>query len=184
MHGRRGPDLLLTAVLLSLCGGVGGGLVACVPGPGPFHLAAARGVVRDRDSGAPVQGALVLQWYHGAGRMGGPRPEYHARATRSDASGRFAFERALAPSLRMWLLRTYGPEYAFHHPRYGLVRGARETADGLVLEGSTREEPLRASDLEPFCRGERSGEAARLLREACPPHPARPPRPGSPEADD
>lgn len=153
---------------------------SCVPGLGPFRLAEAHGRVVDRDSGAPVEGALVLQWYHGASAGDGPRPEYAARWTTTGTQGRFAFASALAPSPRMWLLRTYGPSYAFHHPELGLVRGARpdpEDPGALLLLGARSEAELRRPDLAPYCRGEIQGAGAReLARVACEPRPPRPAR--------
>ena len=165
--------LLLGFLLLGLL------LVGCLPSPGPFALAAAEGRVLDRDDGTPIEDAFVLQAYHGAGVSDGTRPEYHARWTRSDAAGRFSFARRVAPSPRMWLLRTYGPSYLFHHPDYGLVRGPRDAPGGALLElrGSRAEAPLRRADLDPYCRGEVPGRGAReLARVACSPRPERPPR--------
>jgi hypothetical protein len=151
-------------------------LAACVPGPGALVLRAAEGRVLDRESGAPVEGATVIEWWRGAGRGGGPQPTYHARFATSDAGGRFAFPRALAPSPRMWLLRTYGPSYGFFHPRYGLVRGG-EAARGepVLLRGSLAEAELRHADLGPVCAPRpRERWERELARVACPARDRRP----------
>ena len=150
-------------------------LAGCVPGPGVFVMRAVEGRVLDRESAAPIAGATVVEWWRGAGRGGGPQPTYHARFATSDAEGRFRFPRAIAPSPRMWLLRTYGPSYGFVHSDYGLVR-AGEAAPGedVVLRGSREEAALRRADLAPVCaprpreRGERE-----LARVVCPARPER-----------
>lgn len=150
-------------------------LAACVPGPGVLVLGAASGRVLDRESGTPIEGATVIEWWRGAGRMGAPQPTYHARFATSDAGGRFAFPRALARSPRMWLLRVYGPSYGFFHPRYGLVRGG-EPAEGAApeLSGSLAEAELRRADLAPVCAPRPAERWQReLARVACPPRPRR-----------
>jgi len=150
-------------------------LAACVPGPGVLVLRAASGRVLDRESGAPIEGATVVEWWRGAGRMGGPQPTYHARFATSDAGGRFGFPRALAPSPRMWLQKTYGPSYGFFHPRYGLVHGG-EPAEGAApeLSGSLAEAELRRADLAPVCAPRPAEHWQReLARVACPPRPRR-----------
>jgi hypothetical protein len=150
-------------------------LAACVPGAGALVLGAAEGRVVDRESGAPIEGATVIEWWRGAGRGGGPQPTYHARFATSDAGGRFAFPRALAPSPRMWLLRSYGPSYGFFHGDYGLVRGG-EPAEGepLVLRGSRAEAELRRADLAPVCAPRpRERWERELARVACPARPRR-----------
>jgi hypothetical protein len=150
-------------------------LAACVPGPGALVLGAAEGRVVDRDGGAPVEGATVIEWWRGAGRGGGPQPTYHARFATSDAGGRFAFPRAFAPSPRMWLLKVYGPSYGFFHPDYGLVRGG-ERAEGAALElsGSRADAELRRADLQPVCAPRPAERWQReLARVACPARPRR-----------
>jgi hypothetical protein len=150
---------------------------ACVPGPGPCCLAAARGRVVDRDTGAPIRDAVVIEWWRGAGRMGGPQPTRHARFARTDASGRFAFARELAPSPRLWLEKTYGPAYGFQHPDYGLVRAgdAGEGSGEVVLEGSTHDAAARRLDLDVLCQSpKREAWEQELARLACPaPSPSR-----------
>ena len=159
---RRGSPLLALFAL--------SGFVGCLPSPGPFFLAAREGRVVDRDIGAPIAGAWVVEWYRGAGVPGDTQPEYHARLVRTDARGRFTLPRELAPSVRMWTLRTYGPTYSFYHPDYGLVHGGGPKDDGRVqLSGSRTEAELRRLDLAPYCRGERRGDGARRLAAlACP----------------
>jgi len=166
------PRLVRSTWLAALAGM----LLACVPGPGPFVLPAAEGRVIERESGAPIAGATVIEWWHGAGRGGGPQPTYHARFATSDASGRFGFPRALAPSPRMWLLRTYGPSYGFFHPDYGLVRtGEPPPGQTPVLRGSRQEAELRRADLAPVCAPRPDERWQRELAPiACPPRPRRP----------
>lgn len=131
---------------------------------------AARGRVVDRDTGEPIADATVIEWWRGAGRMGGPQPEVHARVRKSDAEGRFAFESARAPGPRLWFTKTYGPSYSFYHPSYGLEHGGEARAgEDLVLRGSLRDSAARLADLAPYCRGEPEGAGARRLAEAaCP----------------
>jgi hypothetical protein len=150
-------------------------LSGCVPGPGVLVMRAAEGRVLDRESGAPIAGATVIEWWRGAGRGGGPQPTYHARFTRTDADGRFGFPRAIAKSPRMWLLRTYGPSYGFFHPDYGLVRGGEPAAGAAVeLTGSLAEAELRRADLAPVCAPRPREAWERELAElACPPRPRR-----------
>ncbi len=171
--------LLAAAAALAACG--------CVPSPGPFVLDAVAGRVVDRDTGAPIAGAEVVQWWRGAGVPGASQPEYHARWTSSDDRGAFAFPRRVAPSARMWLLRTYGPTFSFYHPRYGLVHagpgvsvpastgdaGSREGAPArsaiVALRGSLDEAPQRLDDLAAWCRAGHAGAGARHLSAiACP----------------
>ncbi len=150
-------------------------LAGCVPGPGPFVLDAVEGRVVDRDSGAPIAGAEVIEWWRGAG-SGGPAPHQHARWTTTDADGRFALPREMSPSPRMWVLRTYGPTYSFYHPRYGLEHGGERPERGdLVLRGSLAVAEQRLANLAPICRGERDDPGARHLAEvACAERPSRP----------
>ncbi len=151
-------------------------LAGCVPSPGPFVLPPLEGRVVDTDTGAPIADAEVVARWVGGGVPGSARPEYHARWTRSDAAGRFRLEGGLAPSPRMWLLRTYGPELLFFHPGYGLVRsGVPEDPARVLLRGSRASAEARLRDLDPFCRGEVAGAGARHLAEvACGPRPSRP----------
>jgi hypothetical protein len=155
-----------------LCLAVAGALVAgCVPSLGRCVLEAASGRVVDRDTGEPIAGAEVVEWIRGAGRMGGPQPELHARFATSDAEGRFAFERAFAPGPRLWFSKNYGPSYSFYHPSYGLIHGGEPgSAAQIVLRGSLRDSAARLADLPPYCRGEHPGAGARhLAAVACPP---------------
>lgn len=165
--GRSGAAVFSAGgLLLTAC------LLGCVPSLGPFVLDAAEGRVRDRDTGEPLRDAEVIEWYRGAGRMGGPQPELYARFARSDAGGRFAFPRQTAWSARLWLLKSYGPAYSFYHPSYGLEHGARRSpaSDELLLEGSLRDSAARLEALAPWCRGEHEGRGARRIAElACPP---------------
>jgi len=141
-----------------------------VPSLGPCVLEGAGGRVVDRDTGEPIAGATVIERWLGAGRMGGPQPEVHARSTQSDAQGGFAFAAGPAPGPRLWFTKTYGPSYSFYHPSYGLEHGGEAPAgEELVLRGSLRDSAARLADLAPYCRGEHEGRGARRLAEvACP----------------
>ena len=151
-------------------------LAGCVPSPGPFVLDAVEGRVVDEDSGAPIAGAEVIEWWRGAG-TGGPAPHHHARWTRTGADGRFELPRECAPG-RMWLLRSYGPSYSFYHPEYGLEHARlRETPDGALMSGSKHRARERLANLDPICRGERDDPGARHLANiACPDDAPRRPR--------
>jgi hypothetical protein len=163
------------AVLQSL---LASALAACVPGAGPCVLPSVRGRVLERATEAPIAGAVVFERWRGAGRMGGPQPTYHARFARSDAEGRFALERGLAPSPRMWVLRTYEPSYGFAHPHYGLVyTGEADPGEGgdLLLRGSEADAAVRRGDLASLCETAPSdGFERELAREVCPERAARP----------
>ena len=162
----------------------------CVPSLGPFVLESVAGRVVDTDTGLPIAGAEVIEWWRGGGVPGAARPEYHARWTSSGADGVFAFAGGLAPSPRMWLLETYGPTFSFYHPRYGLVHagpgvserspgeprpersdpGGHEPIVDVVLRGSLRQASQRLQDLAVWCRGEHEGAGARHLASiACAP---------------
>jgi hypothetical protein len=146
------------------------GLAACVPGPGACRLPALHGRVVDADTGAPIAGATVIEWWRGAGVGGAPQPTRHIRFATSDASGRFAFPAATAPSLRLWALRAYEPIHGFVHPDYGLVRGPeRRDAEGrLVLRGSRSDAAARLGDLEVLCTSPPRDDADReLARRVC-----------------
>ncbi len=141
---------------------------SCAPALGPFALAAAEGVAVDRETGEPIRGAWVVQWYLGASVPGAARPERAARFARTEADGAFRFEAETAgPSL--WLRRADGPSYSLYHPSYGVVHTRIEPPGRpLRLEASLRDSALRLADLQPFCSGAREGEgAARLAGLAC-----------------
>ncbi len=148
---------------------------ACQPGLGPFTLDAAEGVVVDEDTGAPIVGAEVIEWHRGAGR-GGSQPTYHARWATTDTAGAFAFPSGVAPSLRMWLLRTYDATYSFYHPEYGLEHAGTMPDEGsLAMRGSRSRAVQRRANLDPICRGEHDDPGSRRLAEiACTPRPERP----------
>lgn len=152
---------LLAFALLTLAG--------CVPSPGPFRLAAVAGQLVDRESRGPIADAHIFQVYRGAGSPGADPHVYHARWTQTDARGNFAFDSELAPSVRMWLLKTYGPRYDFYHPAYGLVRGPTTAEAAVVLEGSLDQAEQRRMDLQVFCGSIADDAGSQRLREiACP----------------
>ncbi len=148
---------------------------ACVPSPGPFLLPEVRGRVVDGDRGGPLPDALVVEAWFGSAPAGADRrPVYHARATRADDQGRFHLPRRLAPSPRMWLLRTYGPDYRVFHPARGLL-GPRVTADapGALRLEVPRTPPPPASELRRLCSGRpRDRIEALVARSGCSPAPA------------
>lgn len=145
------------------------GLVGCVPGPGTVRLAAVDGQLIDRESRKPIAGAHIFQVYRGAGAPGADLHVYHSRWTETDARGKFVFVSAIAPSVRMWILKTYGPRYDFYHPQYGLVRGPTTEEVGVVLEGSLDQAEQRRMDLHVFCGSAADDAGSRRLREiACP----------------
>jgi hypothetical protein len=145
-------------------------LAGCVPSLGPCVLEEASGRVVDRDTGEPIAGATVIERWRGAGRMGGPQPDVHARVAKSDAEGRFVFVRSGARNPRLWFTKTYGPTYDFYHPSYGLEPGGEaRPGEELVLRGSLRDSAARLAELPPYCLGRREGALARRLVEAaCP----------------
>lgn len=143
-------------------------LVACVPSPGPARLAAVEGQLIDRESREPIAGAHVFQVYRGGGAPGADLKVVHARWTQTDARGNFVFVSEIAPSARMWLLKTYGPRYDFFHPEYGFVRGPTTEDAALVLEGSLEQAQQRHMDLQVFCNSADDDAESRRLREiAC-----------------
>ncbi len=150
----------------------------CVPGGGTCRLPAVEGRVADAGTGAPIAGATVIEWWHGAGVGGAPQPTRHARFATSDARGRFAFPAQWAPDPRMWVTRVYAPAYGFVHPAYGFVRGpgAHDAGGALVLHGSLADAPARRSDLEVLCTTPpREAWQRELARRACPARTSDPP---------
>ena len=155
---------------LSLCGAL---LLACSPGASSFVLEAVRGRVVDLESGEPIAGAEVIEWYVGGGMSDGARPVHHARWATSDADGGFVLAESQA-SVRMWAGKSYGPKFALVHPEYGLQRQARydDASATWTLEGDKRRLEQALQDLQPYCRGERDDAGARRIREvACEPRP-------------
>ncbi|MEM7411989.1 MAG: carboxypeptidase-like regulatory domain-containing protein [Myxococcota bacterium] len=141
----------------------------CVVDLGPFSLSASEGRVVDADSGAPIAGAEVFEWHRGVGSSDAAQPVYVARWTTTDADGRFTLPQRCAPSARMWIWKTYPPDYAFYHPDYGLQRGARQAVGaaerdaGWQLLGSRARSEAARRDLAPYCRGEYDDAGARHL---------------------
>jgi len=145
------------------------GLVGCVPSPGPFHLAEVDGQLIDRDSQQPIAGAEIFQVYRGGGAPGSDPTVYSSRWTQTDALGSFHFASQIAPSARMWVLRTYGPRYDFYHPEYGLVRGPTTDEAEVTLEASRDQAEQRRMDLQVFCNSTADDPGSRRLRDiACP----------------
>ncbi len=145
------------------------GLLGCVPSPGPVRLAAVDGRLIDRESRHPIAGAQVFQVYRGAGAPGADPHVYHARWTQTDERGAFVFATQIAPSARMWLLKTYGPRYDFYRGDYGFVRGPTTDAVDVELEGSLEQAEQRLMDLQVFCDSSTADDPAsvRLREIAC-----------------
>jgi hypothetical protein len=129
--------------------------VACAP------LPAVRGRVVDRDNGAGVGGAVVIEWRHGGGAMGEPQRSLATRFAETDADGRFAFAPSSA-SCAAW--RADAPSYGFVAPHYGLVRaGVLATGSPIELRGS-RDEAAAQSALASLCESAPREEWERTLR--------------------
>lgn len=147
--------------------------IGCRPSNGPFVLGEVRGRVLDLETGEPIAGAEVIEWYVGGGPSDGARPVHHARWATTDPEGDFVLTESRA-SLRMLAGLSYGPRFAMVHPEYGLQRQAREERDHWILEGDRRRVEQAREDLRPYCRGERQDAGAQRIREvACPPIPGR-----------
>jgi hypothetical protein len=151
-------------------------LVLLLPLPaaaGPFRLDDVGGSVVDEDTGEPIAGALVVEWWKGRGRLGAPAPAVHARFATSDAAGRFVLAGGLTPP-RLWLAHVHGPVHGFVHPSYGLETASpRELpgeSDALLLQGSLRRSHLRLAALREYCTGRHDEEAGaeRIVAAACP----------------
>lgn len=145
----------------------------CVPSSTPFVLEAVRGSVVDLETGEPIAGAEVVEWYFGGGPSDGARPVHHARWATSDRDGAFVLAESRA-SAHMIAGSSYGPKFAFVHADYGLQRQAREIDGRWVLQGDKRRAKQAHQDLQPYCRGERDDAGARRIREvACDATPSR-----------
>ena len=132
--------------------------LACAPGSGSSRLKEVRGQVVDLDTGAPIGGAEVVEWYHGGG-LSDVQPVRHARFTTANARGEFHFPSAKAGASSA-LFKTYGPTYSFYHPDYGLVR-AGGPEDGFArLQGSRARAALAHQELRPYCNGGLSSNRA------------------------
>jgi hypothetical protein len=142
-------------------------LLSCASGRGCCSLPPVEGRVLDRDTRAPIAGALVVEQWRGGLAPSDEPPVLHARFATSDPAGRFALEAARAPGLRF----AFGggrPRYAFVHPRYGFVRaGEPAAAGGLVLEGS-RADVASQRALAALCETAPRNDAEReLASRAC-----------------
>jgi len=150
--------------------------LGCVPGLGPVRLGAVRGQVVDAASGSAVAGAEVVEWWRGAGRMGGPQPVQHARWATTDAAGAFALEPGVAWSPSLWLTRSYGPAYSIYHADYGLQHAGVRREVPLVLRLDRAAAAQGATELAAICRGEvRDAGSRRLAELACRERPTRNP---------
>lgn len=144
------------------------------------------GLVIDRDTQEPIEGAYVFQAVPAASRMADVPRFDRVEVTRSDARGAFAFPDPSSVSMlsldwwRAWLSSPRPARYHAYHPSYGLVWG-REATDGRVrIALSLRDAHLRSRDAKALCAGSRPGAPAvdakiddalreTVRREACPP---------------
>jgi hypothetical protein len=117
------------------------GVVAC-------ELAAVRGRVVDRDTGAPIAGAIVVELWREAGWMGEPARAERARFATSDAAGRFE----LAPEGGDLFGGDPPPVYVFAHRDYGLVHaGEVDPVDGAIELRGARGEVTPSQNLALLC---------------------------------
>ena len=110
------------------------------------ELPAVRGRVVDRETGAPIAGAIVVELWREAGWMGEPARAESARFATSDAAGRFelAPERG-APG-------SNPPVYMFAHRDYGLVHaGEVAPVDGAIELRGARGEVTPSQNLAALC---------------------------------
>jgi hypothetical protein len=119
--------------------------------------------VVDRDTGAPIAGALVVEeWRTGATVPTDAPPVAHARFATSDAAGRFRFE---AESSGLRCAARERRSYAFAHPDYGLVRAGE--AEPGTLSGS-RNDSASQRALDALCETAPSGAWQReIATRAC-----------------
>jgi hypothetical protein len=153
---RRFPPLAAAALLL----------LSCVSGRGPCSLPAVAGRVVDRDTGAPIAGALVVEESRGGAVPSDAPPVSHARFATSDAEGRFAFDAAAAPGLGC--ASRGRRSYAFVHPDYGLVRGGEAASAHEIALGGSRNDSASQSALGALCEIAPSGAWEReIAKRAC-----------------
>lgn len=120
-------------------------LAAIAVGFGGCELPAVRGRVVDRESGAGVAGAIVIEQWREAGWMGEPARVVRARTASTDVGGRFSIPSARTAALDGPIGGDHAPVYVFVHPEYGLVHaGEVAPANGEIrLEGSRGEAAAR-----------------------------------------
>lgn len=138
-------------------------LPACVPSPGPAVIAEVTGTVIDRETGEGLPGATLVfayrdydWWGEGAGWY-----RYEIIVT-TDASGRFAIRRHLAPSLWMWLFRFQALHPRLYHATHGRTESNRD-GDHWQIETSL----LRSPSLQDTCTSSAMSED--FVRRACSP---------------
>ena len=119
-------------------------LAAIAAGFGGCELPEVRGRVVDRDSGAGVADAIVIEQWREAGWMGEPARVERARTAITDAAGRFAIPAARTAGLDA-RGDDHAPVYVLVHPEYGLVRaGEVAPANGEIrLEVSSEDAAAR-----------------------------------------
>ena len=146
--------------------------IACGSGPRASAEDRVAGTALDANTKEPIVGAWIFQVEgHGASGADVPRID-RVEMTRTDAEGRFAFERRSGPRFfGHFFGRSDDPRYVFYHPSYGLVR-AHASPDGrqVRFRPSLRDAHLRQADATLSCTAPRRDALARKLSQlACPP---------------
>jgi hypothetical protein len=134
----RAPTRLLATLVAAT---VSAAAVGC-------ELPAVRGRVADRESGAPIEGAIVVELWREAGWMGEPAHAEHARFATSDSAGRFEMAAERGPLFGS----ERPPVWVFAHPEYGLVHAREvEPAGGSVELRGARGEIAAQQALASIC---------------------------------
>jgi hypothetical protein len=142
-------------------------LLSCVSGGARCALPAAQGRVVDRETQAPIAGALVVEEWRGGGPSDAPRV-LHARFATTDAAGRFAFAAERAPSLGFALRGARGPHHAFVHADYGFVRGDEAGRAGELVLDASRGDAAAGAALAALCETAPTGAWQReIAKRAC-----------------
>lgn len=149
---------LAVALALCLCG------ASC-------SLPAVRGRVVDRETRAPIAGALVVEeWRGGAVPSDAPSLVFVRFATTAEDGG-FAFESTSAPGLGFTLRGARGPIYSFSHLDYGWFAGDLGPPAGAIELAGSRGNPAAGRALEALCETAPRGEWEREIQSrACVAH--------------
>ena len=141
-------------------------LAAFALGAAACELPAVRGRVVDRETGAPIAGAIVVELWREAGFLGEPARAESARYGTSDAAGRFE----LAPGRGALFGGDPPPVYVFAHRDYGLVHAGEVNAvDGAIELRGARGEVTPSQNLAALCASPpREDWERELARRLCP----------------
>jgi hypothetical protein len=121
-------------------------IAAGLAGFGGCEAPALRGRAIDRASGAPIEGAIVVEEWREAGWMGEPARTAAFRIATSQTDGRFAFEAARVAS------GDRAPVYHLAHRAYGLVHAGELAPSDGAIEITARERDATAmSALAALC---------------------------------